>query len=250
MKSFPMQGGVSAKSHYDHSKDGADQANKEDPPKWTDVIVAWFTVIVAIANSILTCLVVWQIFEARKIAERQARETKQQIAIAEDAARSAKKTFVDAQRPWLTIIPKVASPLEWSRSFGRITFDLCLKNVGKDPAFDVRVGYKSIAWRSEEGRLKDRLVEFCLARMESLDAEEYGFVVFPDATPSFSEQVAFSCFGFEENMLGVRLVLFVCVDYRSNLTNAWHQTGKAFWGQELDSLRRRYSLDTDRTNPV
>jgi hypothetical protein len=168
----------------------------------------------------------WQaIREANEVAKKAAQ-------IAESAARTTEAAFVTAQRPWITVVPEVKSPLEWGKRVGRITFQLHLKNVGKHPAFDVRVGCEGFVWRGEEGSLKDRLVEFCLSRMDSLDtseAGEAGYVIFPEAISSHSEVAFFDGSGFEENMVGIRLVLFICIDYRSQITEAWHQTGKAFW---------------------
>jgi hypothetical protein len=180
-----------------------------------------------------------QAWIARKqwLAIREANEVAEKAAqIAESTARGAEKAFRTAQRPWITVTPEVKSPLEWGKSVGRIMFRLHLKNVGKDPAFDVRVGCDGFAWRGEEVSLKDRLVEFCRSRMDGPDTSEAGYVIFPDATASHSEVAFFDGAGFEENMLGIRPVLFICVDYRSQITNAWHQTGKAFWIRNATSL--------------
>lgn len=222
---------LQAKTERPHDE----ECKKEDQP-WIDkfrsdpnapfaLVIALFTLGQAIAG-----FMQWRaVRDANKVAEKAAQ-------IAESAARGAERTFRTAQRPWITVTPDAKSPLEWGKSIGRITFQLHLKNVGKDPAFDVRVGCEGFAWRGEEGSLKDRLVEFCLSRMDGLDTSEAGYVIFPEAASSHSEVAFFDGTGSEENMLGIRPVLFICVDYRSQITNAWHQTGKAFWIRNATSL--------------
>jgi hypothetical protein len=133
--------GISTERSDDHSRNNTHQSKQEDPPKWTDVIVAWFTIIVAVANSVLTGLVFWQIFEARKDSQRQAKETQEQISVAKSAAETAKHNLIASQRAWIKIEDMfiLGDGLVFDENGGGARFVVCPKitNLGNDPALKI-----------------------------------------------------------------------------------------------------------------
>ena len=108
--------------------------NGEETPKWTDVYVAWGTIVLAIVNTLLFVLVICQIREARKVSNRQTIETEAQLAVTKQIAQAA--IGVELPRLLVSAIvlhrPGVAD-LAASLQFARV--EVSIKNYGRTPAF-------------------------------------------------------------------------------------------------------------------
>jgi len=124
-----------APEKHPHTRDG------NDAPKWTDVYVAWGTIVLAVANILLICMVIYQIREAKKVSERQTIETEAQLAATKqtaDAATIQARAAISVELPRLLVSaivlhrPGVAD-LAASLQFARV--EVSIKNYGRTPAF-------------------------------------------------------------------------------------------------------------------
>jgi len=196
------------------STDERSQAsNKEEKPKWTDKVVAYFTIILTIST-----IGLWY------FAWKQSRDTKTSIDISE-------KAFLTAQRPWLAISASLQSGLTWDENGARISIRYVVKNIGKGPAFEVRIlpvhyleGF-AIA-KQETSALAEALRTYPLDTMP-------GDIIFPGEEVSKPYELWVQNPTIElatkKHAPFFRPFIVICADYTSRITMKRHRIAKAIY---------------------
>jgi hypothetical protein len=144
------------------------------------------------------------------------------------------------QRPWIKVEVEIASPLDFTvGGWGIMRLRLTLTNVGKSPAFNVRLahwGFLNFEGHNDPHKeQRERCERF---RGEPLDNPARGSVLFPgDHLPwdrmggAFTSGIAFPPDEIrkglvEENGLGhLNISIFGCADYVFSALRQHHQTG-------------------------
>lgn len=150
--------------------------------------------------------------------------SERQIAIAEKSL-----------RPWVSISPKIESALEWNELEASIALAITVKNVGRDPAFDVQVRAKELLIGANETLLGEEMarVRKAIRRVQTFH-DPKAIVLFPDqaGTPKRLMRYARDDIGparESANAASIRPIVLLCADYRSATTERWHQTAAAFY---------------------
>jgi hypothetical protein len=165
------------------------------------------------------------VLDGRKVAARQASETKRQLVLTE-------KAFLTSQRPWIATYSTIAvSPLSWEEKGARLDFVIEIKNVGKDPAFDVVLRVWPYIMQKNTSDFRIELKKYCdkvRAGLGDRNTEEG--IVFPDQVVNCLISIVFERNEIMEFSKMANVDFFtanalVCLDYKSAITGKRHTTG-------------------------
>lgn len=211
------------------------ERQKEDQP-WVDKFWgdpnAFFACCVFLA-AIAQALIAGKQWQAIREANEVAKKAGQ---IAESAARTTERAFLVAQRPWLEISVQIDGPLEWDKRSVHVACTVVVKNAGKDPAFEAEVHTRAFILGTNSLKIPEEFEKFCMGKgEETAPRTSKGGVIFPG---QISKQKQLAWFPREERRKAISLqpVIFVCVYYRSNITNQRHKTGMVFYLLKIPNL--------------
>ena len=140
------------------------------------LVTAFLTIYLTIYNGQMVRTIRLQREDAQGVSERQANETQQQIAIAKDAADTAKQNLISSQRAWIRIdevgFATSTFVVEDTGAGGGIF--LKVSNVGNDPALHVECNARMVG--PEDSPIK-RQLEY--ADLIKKNAFAMGFTLFP-----------------------------------------------------------------------
>lgn len=180
--------------------------------KITDILLALFTGAVA-----------WHTYSLRLSNSKLWLANQEQLA-------STERSF----RPWISISPKIESALVWNELEASLTLAITIRNVGKEPAFDVRVRSKELAAGTGRRSVAEEMALLRKAiRRVPIPHEPKGIVLFPDETSAQKQVLHFLARDADlaSRSTGadpVQFCVLICIDYRSAAPGRWHQTAAAF----------------------
>ncbi len=205
-------------------EDHVDEHSEKDRP-WIDKLVGDPNALFALAVAFLTGCQVW-------VGHRQWRAIREANKVAEGAVKAAEQSFLTAQRPWIAISSAIKSGLRWDNGGAYISLEFAITNIGKDPAFDVRIFQEKYL---QGIKTAQAMTTFFAneVRKEPLSRVP-GHVVFPNETINQSYEMwvqrpAITCAIQKFGSRDFQSFVVVCVDYKSPVTKQQHRTIKAIF---------------------
>jgi flagellar basal body-associated protein FliL len=157
---------------------------------------------------------------------------------AQDSAAIARQTLIASNRPWISIsTPVPEGQLMWEEKGARITVNLTIKNIGKNPAFDIATEADQFVMGPDNFDIGAAVTKHCAEVRQRQIARaangHHGEVLFPDETLPQKFGLLFSREQIDAAAKNMgrpffSAVVVICVDYRSPITKQSHQTGLAY----------------------
>jgi hypothetical protein len=175
---------------------------------------------------------------AEQIAATTAEAARKSADAAKDSADIAQDTLVASNRPWISILqPTPDGGLTWEDKGARLTISLAIKNVGKNPAFDIAVEADQFVLGPDNFDIGAAVAKHCaevrrrqIARAAS---GKHGEVLFPDESLPIRLGLLFAQEQIDAAVKNMGQPFFspvvvICADYRSPITKQSHATGLAY----------------------
>lgn len=210
--------------------------------KFSEDPVVTFTVVLAIS----TILLWWETRGLRLAAKGQAKDTKDALTIARDAADAAKQSadlavseFSASHRAWVRVDAGLdtqaqSSPAKFDQSGLYVALIFNLKNFGSVPATNVDIHVRLVA-TSDTDSLLERQRALC---RECQEYPQAGFTLFPGEPLEVKvsnanlpqSEVEANQYRFPKQQAPVISAYVVgCIDYQSAAGPERHQSGFAYW---------------------
>lgn len=217
------------------TKKAGDDKDGDSSVKWTDVIVAVFTVVLAALAAAQFCAAWWQAVstdKSVKVAAYAAKQAKASADAAMDAVAVAERNLIAAERPWVAVELAIEGDLTFNSTEGRLNVVFLLSNTGKTPANNVDIEAKIVPHTLMEfDEIKSKLNEISkrIAPKQSL----IGFTLFPGEKTSVKHSLPIplsEATAEAERREMKHLEDFLtpavvgCVVYRSPFSKRYHQT--------------------------
>jgi hypothetical protein len=212
-----FRGSKTAKKDKEKSDRDADENNKKSTIDQTQLVIAFFMLIVAAVQAVLF---IWQL----RLTENAATAAKDSVNVARD-------TLIASQRPWVTARVSLFDKIgldENGTTHLKIRF--ILKNVGHSPALHVS---PSASLTSANDFTAAQHIR-CGKDFDSNSTRDFiGFTIFPDEEVDITTEIGGPgsadvkewVKNVQARVYGIPVRLFACIGYRSNLQDDTLWTG-------------------------